>query len=106
GAPRHHGGPGFDRMAPRALARDVADPGNRLDPASRGEARGCLGAPRAAGYARPRLTAQALQASGTGSLVVNFLVRSTKLVLTERTPGNCSTRVERNCSYAFMLAAT
>ena len=42
----------------------------------------------------------------SGRRVVNFLVRSTKLVLTERTAASCSSCVERKCSYASMLAAT
>ena len=42
----------------------------------------------------------------TGSRVVDFLVRNTKLVLTERTAASCNTWVDRKCSYASMLAAT
>ena len=42
----------------------------------------------------------------TGSRVVYFFVRSTKLVLTERTALICSMCVDRKCSYASMLAAT
>jgi hypothetical protein len=42
----------------------------------------------------------------TGKRVVDFLVRRTKLVLTERTAASCSTWVDRKCSYASMLAAT
>ena len=46
--------PGGDRLAPRALDGDVADPGDRVDRASRAERRGRFRAPVAAGHARLR----------------------------------------------------
>ena len=92
-------GPGQDPGGGALGKRAAARPGNTPTCGCRALPSGTQGPTRPAASASTSPQAR-------GKRVVNFLVRSTKLVFTERTAASCSSWVDRKCSYASMLAAT